>query len=137
MGKKEFLTIGLILICTTIFTAVYTNIAYAGQEASVSRTFVYAGTIFLGGLLIFGVPIFIIYLISVIYQTKEVQTKEMATSMSEYVRQRDMNIVNEKLEKSKISTKITELPEGKKYCSNCGQEIKKESMFCEFCGEKQ
>jgi len=24
-----------------------------------------------------------------------------------------------------------------KYCSNCGQKIKKETIFCEFCGSKQ
>lgn len=34
-------------------------------------------------------------------------------------------------------TKKIEAPEGKKYCSNCGQEIKKETTFCEFCGSKQ
>ena len=111
VGRKEFLTIGLILICTTIFTAVSSNIAYAGQEASISRTFVYVGVLFLGGLLIFGVPIFIIYLISVIYSKKKV---EIPTSSQKPSSERGM-----------------------RYCSSCGQEIKKEATFCEFCGKEQ
>ena len=34
-------------------------------------------------------------------------------------------------------TKKIEISIDMKYCSNCGQEIKKEATFCEFCGNKQ
>ncbi len=33
--------------------------------------------------------------------------------------------------------KKVEASRGMKYCSNCGQEIKKGVMFCEFCGKEQ
>jgi len=28
-------------------------------------------------------------------------------------------------------------PEGMKYCSSCGEKIKKQATYCEFCGSKQ
>ena len=29
------------------------------------------------------------------------------------------------------------VPEGMKYCSSCGEKIKKEATYCEFCGSEQ
>lgn len=28
-------------------------------------------------------------------------------------------------------------PEGMKYCSSCGEKIKKQANYCEFCGSEQ
>jgi len=111
IGRKEYLTIGLILICTILFAIIHSSIVYRGQEISMSRAFVYFGTSFLGGLMIFGIPIFIIYLISVVYSQRKT--------------------------KAPIPL-IKSIPEeGMKYCSNCGEKIKKNATFCEFCGSKQ
>jgi len=42
-------------------------------------------------------------------------------------------IVNEKKIIPEITTEVSE----RRYCSNCGEKIKKEATFCEFCGNKQ
>lgn len=68
------------------------------------------------GLLFSGVPIFIIAIIINIVRTYK-KNREHKTE--------------ERIEEKK------EIPEGMKYCSTCGEKIKKQATYCEFCGSEQ
>jgi len=48
------------------------------------------------------------------------------------------------IQKSRLEVTISKeekpeekIPEGMKYCSSCGEEIKKQATYCEFCGVAQ
>lgn len=74
---------------------------------------------FFYGILIYGIPIFIISMI--INAIRNYKSKKESQTEKQTI---------------KINTKLNDIS-NLKYCSDCGKEIKKGTIFCEFCGKKQ
>jgi len=54
-----------------------------------------------------------------------------------YIQKSRLEILVPKEEKPVEVTPPEKVPEGMKYCSSCGEKIKKEATYCEFCGSEQ
>jgi len=124
LKKKElYETIGLIIISATLYSIIAFFISLSmspNVNLTINFVFTYLTLYFLNGLLFFGLPISIISIIIDVIKSYKLNIEQKTRD--------ELKSMNISRNKNKLE---------KKYCSNCGEKIKKQATYCEFCGVAQ